>query len=69
MLCDQPRLDGLDLPKVVQWLRMLGSENAQVMFLTGLNPSRPGMGLVKVGQRLMVTALLPFIYSRLGFDG
>ena len=69
VLCDQPRLDGLDLPKVVQWLRMLGRENAQIMFLTGLNPSRPGMGLVKVGQRLMVTALLPFIYSRLGFDG
>jgi agmatinase len=35
--------------------------------LTGLNPSRPGMGVVKVGQRLMVTALLAFIYTRLGF--
>ena len=35
--------------------------------LTGLNPSRPGMGVVKVGQRLMVTALLTFVYARLGF--
>jgi agmatinase len=25
------------------------------------------MGIVKVGQRLMVTALLAFIYARLGF--
>jgi agmatinase len=25
------------------------------------------MGVVKVGQRLMITALLAFIYARLGF--
>ena len=36
--------------------------------LTGLNPDRPGMGVIKVGQRLMVTSLLAFIYSRLGFE-
>jgi hypothetical protein len=26
------------------------------------------MGVIKVGQRLMVTSLLAFIYSRLGFE-
>jgi len=45
----------------------LGQYEASAVMLTGLNPNRPGMGVVKVGQRLMVTALLAFIYARLGF--
>jgi len=45
----------------------LGQHEASAIMLTGLNPNRPGMGVVKVGQRLMVTALLAFIYARLGF--
>ena len=66
-LCDQPRLGGCDLDTVVQWLELLGQHEVSVIMLTGLNPNRPGMGVVKVGQRLMVTALLAFIYARLGF--
>ena len=66
-LCDRPRLGGLDLDTVVQWLSVLGQHEVSAIMLTGLNPSRPGMGVVKVGQRLMVTALLAFIYARLGF--
>jgi len=66
-LCDQPRLGGCDLDTVVQWLELLGQNKVNAIMLTGLNPSRPGMGEVKVGQRLMVTALLAFIYTRLGF--
>ena len=66
-LCDQPRLGGCDLDTVVQWLELLGQHEVNAIMLTGLNPSRPGMGVVKVGQRLMVTALLAFIYARLGF--
>ena len=66
-LCDRPRLGGCDLNTVVQWLSALGQHKVSAIMLTGLNPSRPGMGVVKVGQRLMVTALLAFIYARLGF--
>ena len=66
-LCDRPRLGGCNLGTVVQWLELLGQHEVSAIMLTGLNPSRPGMGVVKVGQRLMVTALLAFIYARLGF--
>ncbi|WP_171101200.1 MULTISPECIES: arginase family protein [unclassified Ruegeria] len=66
-LCDRPRLGGCDLETVVQWLELLGQHEVSAIMLTGLNPNRPGMGVVKVGQRLMVTALLAFIYARLGF--
>ena len=66
-LCDQPRLGGCDLDTVFHWLSALGQLDVSAIMLTGLNPSRPGMGVVKVGQRLMVTALLAFIYARLGF--
>ena len=66
-LCDYPRLGGCDLETVAQWLSALGQHEASAIMLTGLNPNRPGMGVVKVGQRLMVTALLAFIYARLGF--
>jgi agmatinase len=66
-LCDRPRLGGCDLDTVAQWLSALGQHEVSAIMLTGLNPNRPGMGVVKVGQRLMVTALLAFIYARLGF--
>jgi agmatinase len=66
-LCDRPRLGGCNLDTVAQWLATLGQHEVSAIMLTGLNPSRPGMGVVKVGQRLMVTALLAFIYARLGF--
>lgn len=66
-LCDQPRLGGCDLKTVAQWLSTIGQHPVSAIMLTGLNPNRPGMGVVKVGQRLMVTALLAFIYARLGF--
>jgi agmatinase len=66
-LCDRPRLGGCDLDTVAQWLSALGQHEASAIMLTGLNPNRPGMGVVKVGQRLMVTALLAFISARLGF--
>jgi agmatinase len=67
VLCDRPRLGGCDLDTVLQWLGALGRHEVSAIMLTGLNPNRPGMGVVKVGQRLMVTALLAFIYARLGF--
>ena len=66
-LCDRPRLGGCDLDTVTQWLSTLGQHRVSAIMLTGLNPTRPGMGIVKVGQRLMVTALLAFVYARLGF--
>jgi agmatinase len=66
-LCDRPRLGGCDLDTVAKWLSALGQHEVNAIMLTGLNPNRPGMGVVKVGQRLMVTALLVFIYARLRF--
>lgn len=66
-LCDQPRLGGCDLETVSHLLEQLGQLEVSAIMLSGLNPMRPGMGVVKVGQRLMVTALLAFIYTRLGF--
>ncbi|MBT3786774.1 MAG: hypothetical protein HN725_20580 [Alphaproteobacteria bacterium] len=66
-LCDRPRLGGCNLDTVTQWLSTLGQHRVSAIMLTGLNPTRPGMGVVKVGQRLMVTALLAFVYARLGF--
>ena len=66
-LCDQPRMGGCNLDTVAKWLSALGQQEVNAIMLTGLNPNRPGMGVVKVGQRLMVTALLAFIYARLRF--
>ncbi|MDB3965920.1 hypothetical protein N9401_07000, partial [Amylibacter sp.] len=68
VLCDQPRLGGCNLDTVTQWLSAIGKQKVSAIMLTGLNPDRPGMGVIKVGQRLMVTSLLSFIYSRLGFE-
>jgi len=68
VLCDQPRLGGCNLDTVTKWLSAIGKQKVSAIMLTGLNPDRPGMGVIKVGQRLMVTSLLAFIYSRLGFE-
>jgi len=65
-LCDRPRLGGCTLPEVAIWLSALGEAGVSVVLLTGLNPTLSGMGIIKTGQRLMVTALLSFIYARLG---
>jgi agmatinase len=65
-LCDRPRLGGSDLPEVARWLTALGKLPVSSVFLTGLNPTLSGMGVIKTGQRLMVTALLRFVYARLG---
>jgi agmatinase len=65
-LCDRPRLGGCALPEVVLWLSALGEAKVSAVFLTGLNPTLSGMGIIKTGQRLMVTALLSFVYASLG---
>ena len=65
-LCDRPRLGGCTLPEVTRWLSVLGETSVSSIFLTGLNPTLSGMGIIKTGQRLMVTALLGFIYAKLG---
>lgn len=65
-LCDRPRLGGCALPEVATWLSVLGTSPVTAVFLTGLNPTLSGMGIIKTGQRLMVTALLSFVYARLG---
>lgn len=65
-LCDRPRLGGCALDEVALWLSALGASKVSAVFLTGLNPTLSGMGIIKTGQRLMVTALLSFVYARLG---
>lgn len=65
-LCDRARLGGCGLPEVALWMSVLGERSVQSVFLTGLNPTLSGMGIIKTGQRLMVTALLSYIYAALG---
>jgi agmatinase len=65
-LCDNPRIGGCHLPEVALWLSALGEAKVTTIFLTGLNPTLSGMGIIKTGQRLMVTALLSFVYASFG---
>lgn len=65
-LCDTPRLGGCNLPEVARWMSAMGRSPVSSVFLTGLNPTLSGMGIIKTGQRLLVTALLSFIYAKLG---
>ena len=63
-LTDSPRLGGAGLAQVEQWLQVLGTFPTTSIMLTGLNPTRSGMGRVKTGHRLMATAMLSFLYAR-----
>ncbi len=63
-----PSYGGLDLRAAQQVLSALGEADVRGLVVTGLVPTAHGMGIVKTGQRLIVTALLGFIYARLGLS-
>ena len=60
-----PRFDGLSLTACRKRMTELGSSKLAGMAITGLDPTRQGLSLVKTGQRLLVTAILDLIYARL----
>ena len=61
-----PRFDGLTLSGLRRVLTGLGRLPVSILVVTGLNPTLSGLGTVKTGQRLLVTALLDYICARLG---
>lgn len=61
-----PRSGGLSLAALGRAMAALGALRPQAVVLTGLNPTLSGLARVKTGQRLFVTAVLSFIYGRLG---
>ena len=63
---DMPRFDGLALSGLRRLLTGLGRLPVAMLVVTGLNPTLSGLGTVKTGQRLLVTALLDYICARLG---
>lgn len=65
-MSDIPRLGGMRLGVLQNALTSVGQANVRCLILSGLNPTINGMSVVKIGQRLLVTALLGFIYARLG---
>jgi agmatinase len=62
----RPSLGGLSLTACRARMAELGVSNLAGMAITGLDPMRQGLSLVKTGQRLLVTAILDLIYARLG---
>lgn len=60
------RFDGMSVSKLQAVLTAVGQYPVSTLVVTGMNPNVNGMGVVKTGQRLLVTALLGYIYGRLG---
>lgn len=64
-----PRFNGLSLIEVQNLLIALGQLPAASIVITGLNPTVNGLGIVKTAQRMLVTAILKYIYARVGLLG
>jgi agmatinase len=58
--------EGLSLSECRAFLRTLGAGNVASISITGLDPTINGLSLVKTGQRLLLTAILDLVYTRLG---
>ena len=65
-MTEHPQFGGLTLPDLQKTLGSLGRVPVSSLIVTGLNPTLSGLSVVKTGLRLTVTALLAYIYSRLG---
>ncbi|MDM8555164.1 arginase family protein [Desulfococcaceae bacterium HSG7] len=63
-----PSFGGLSLTEMQNLLAAIGRKSVSGLILTGLNPTINGLSVVKTGQRLVVTALLGFIYSKFGLS-
>jgi agmatinase len=65
-MSERPAFGGLTLPDVQKVLGAIGQAPVSSLMVTGLNPTLSGLSVVKTGLRLTVTALLSYIYGRLG---
>jgi agmatinase len=68
-MSDRPKFDGMSLELLRKVLVAIGRSPIVTLIVTGLYPTTNGLSIVKIGQRLIVTALLGYIRARLGlFD-
>ena len=67
-MSENPQFGGLSLPDLQKVLGEIGRASVASLIVTGLNPTLSGLSVVKTGLRLTVTALLAYIYSRLGLE-
>tara|TARA_B100001059_G_scaffold42827_2_gene34650 strand:- start:2757 stop:3752 length:996 start_codon:yes stop_codon:yes gene_type:complete len=65
-MSEQPVFNGMSLKLLRQVLVALASAPIATLILTGHNPTINGLSVVKTGQRLIVTALVGYLCSRLG---
>ena len=65
-MSEQPVFNGMSLKLLRQVLVALASAPISTLILTGHNPTINGLSIVKTGQRLIVTALVGYLCSRLG---
>jgi agmatinase len=65
-MSDQPVFNGMNLKLLRRVLVALANAPIATLILTGHNPTINGLSVVKTGQRLIVTALVGYICSRLG---
>ena len=67
-MSERPAFGGLALPDLQKTLGEIGRAPVTSLIVTGLNPTLSGLSVVKTGLRLTVTALLAYIYGRLGLE-
>jgi len=66
-MSDRPIFNGMSLKLLRRVLVALASAPIATLIVTGHNPTINGLSIVKTGQRLIVTALVGYICSRLGY--
>jgi len=66
-ISDRPIFNGMSLKLLRRVLVALASAPIATLIVTGHNPTINGLSIVKTGQRLIVTALVGYICSRLGY--
>lgn len=68
-MTETPKFNGHTLMEIEALLIAFGKLSIKSLIVTGLNPTLNGLGVVKTGQRMLVTALLRFIYSKVDSIG
>ncbi len=64
-MSEKPNLNGMSLVEIQNMLIALGQIPTSSLIVTGIDPTVNGFGIVKTGQRMLVTALLKYIYARM----
>tara|TARA_B000000477_G_scaffold79559_1_gene66954 strand:+ start:1439 stop:2434 length:996 start_codon:yes stop_codon:yes gene_type:complete len=65
-MSDKPVFNGMSLKLLRRVLVAIAKAPIATLILTGHNPTVNGLSIVKTGQRLIVTALVGYLCSRLG---